>query len=263
MDDVSDRRVAVVTGAAGGIGSAVVAELLGQGLVVVAVDRDGAGLQRRWCSTAGQPGAGGRVLTRVVDLTQQAQVEQCFRAVLDEAGRIDVLVNAAGVLRTGTEAELSDQDWRAMFAVNVDAVRSCCRAVAPQMCARGAGVIVTVASNAARVARTHMAGYGASKAAAAAYTRSLGLELAAFGVRCNVVSPGSTDTPMLRDYWLGADLSEAVIRGSLEDYKPGIPLRRIAEPIDIARVVAFLVSDAARHVTLQDVCVDGGATLGG
>ncbi len=257
------QRVAVVTGAAGGIGSAVVAELLGQGLAVVALDRDGSGLERRWCSAVGQPAAGERVLTRVVDLTQPAQVEQCFRGLLHELGRIDVLVNAAGVLRAGREAELSDQDWRAMFAVNVDAVRLCCRAVAAQMCARGAGVIVTVASNAARVARTHMAGYGASKAAAAAYTRSLGLELAAFGVRCNVVSPGSTDTAMLRDFWLGEDRSGAVIRGSLEDFKPGIPLQRIAEPIDVARVVAFLVSDAARHVTLQDVCVDGGATLGG
>ena len=106
-----------------------------------------------------------------------------------------------------------------------------------------------------------MAAYGASKAAATAYLRSLGLELAPHGIRCNVVSPGSTDTPMLRGMWSGDDESPAVIAGDAASFRLGIPLGRIARPEDIAQTVLFLCSDAARHVTLHDLRVDGGATL--
>jgi 2,3-dihydro-2,3-dihydroxybenzoate dehydrogenase len=127
---------------------------------------------------------------------------------------------------------------------------------------RRRGVIVTIASNAARVPRMDMAAYGASKAAAASYTKTLGLEMAQYGIRCNVISPGSTDTGMLHSLWEGPASRAATISGSLESYKLGIPLARIAEPEDIADAVLFLASDEARHITMQDLCVDGGAILG-
>jgi len=110
-----------------------------------------------------------------------------------------------------------------------------------------------------------MAAYAASKAAATMFTRCLGLELAEFGIRCNIVSPGSTDTDMQRALWPD-DRSEAeavagVVRGSLPDFRVGIPLGRLAAPADIADAVLFLVSEQARHITMHDLYVDGGATL--
>ena len=108
-----------------------------------------------------------------------------------------------------------------------------------------------------------MAAYAASKAAASMFTKSLGLELAPHHIRCNVVSPGSTRTPMQEAMWAKGSSAEAVLRGSLETFRTGIPLGRIAEPEQVADVVLFLLSDRASHVTMADIYVDGGATLRG
>jgi 2,3-dihydro-2,3-dihydroxybenzoate dehydrogenase len=108
-----------------------------------------------------------------------------------------------------------------------------------------------------------MAAYGASKAASASFTRSLGLELAPHGIRCNVVCPGSTDTEMQRALWADDDGERRTIAGDPATFKAGIPLGRIAQPEDVAEAVRFLVSDRARHITMHDLYVDGGATLRG
>ena len=107
-----------------------------------------------------------------------------------------------------------------------------------------------------------MGAYCASKAAVSMLTRCLGLELGKKQVRCNIVSPGTTDTPMVRQGWVDTDTAEKNIVGSLEGFKTGIPLGRIAEASEIATVIEFLLSSDARHITLADLCVDGGATLG-
>ena len=177
---------------------------------------------------------------------------------------MDALANVAGVLRTGPVAELTDEDWAACLATNATGVMHACRAMARRWTdapPAGGGAIVTVASNAAGVPRSGMTAYAASKAAALAVTRCTGLELAAQGVRANVVCPGSTDTPMLAGMALPADPA-ALVAGSPETFKLGIPLGRVADPVDVAETVAFLLSDAARHVTLQTLYVDGGASLG-
>jgi 2,3-dihydro-2,3-dihydroxybenzoate dehydrogenase len=129
------------------------------------------------------------------------------------------------------------------------------------MAARGRGTIVTVGSNVTGVVRHGMGAYAASKAAATMLTKCLGLELAEHGVRCNVVSPGSTDTPMQRAMWHDGDGAQAVIQGTPRTYRVGIPLRRLAEPRDVAEAVVLLVSDRSRHITMQELYVDGGATL--
>jgi 2,3-dihydro-2,3-dihydroxybenzoate dehydrogenase len=131
----------------------------------------------------------------------------------------------------------------------------------PQFKRQRSGAIVSVGSNAAHTPRMLMSAYCASKAALTSLTHCVGLELAPYGVRCNLVSPGSTDTAMQRSMWRAADAKAQVIAGDLESFKLGIPLGKIAAPEEIASAVVFLASDLASHITLQDLVVDGGATL--
>lgn len=251
--------IALVTGAAGGIGSAVVRALAGRGTVVAAVDKDAGALADLVEKSAAD---GLAVVAFPADITDSGRIEEIVGRIENELGPVGLLVNAAGVMRSGSLVDMSDADWRAVFSTNLDGLFHCSRAVAARMRERGEGAIVTIASNAARVPRTRMAAYGASKAAASLFTKSLGLELAAHGIRCNVVSPGSTDTAMLRSLWSGESDRRATIDGSTAAYRNGIPLGRIADPDDVADAVLFLASDRARHITMQDLCVDGGAVLG-
>lgn len=107
-----------------------------------------------------------------------------------------------------------------------------------------------------------MAAYAASKAASTMFTKCLGLELAQYNIRCNIVSPGSTDTEMQWSLWSDENGAQAAIAGSPEAFKVGIPLKKIATPSNISDAVLFLVTDRANHITMNDICVDGGATLG-
>jgi 2,3-dihydro-2,3-dihydroxybenzoate dehydrogenase len=254
-------RVVVVTGAGRGIGASV-ARLLGRhGAHVALWDADPVTVS----DVAAELHAGGvKAAAMCVDVRDSAAVEAAADQVELELGPVDLLVNAAGVLRTGALIDVADAEWDEVFAVNVRGVFAVSRSVAGRMARRGTGAVVTVASNAGGVPRVGMGAYAASKAASAMLTKSLGLELAASGVRCNVVSPGSTDTPMLRGMWAaaGEGASDATVRGSLEAFRVGIPLGRVGTPEQVAEAVVFLLSDQAAHITLQDLCVDGGAALG-
>ncbi|MGD9483870.1 2,3-dihydro-2,3-dihydroxybenzoate dehydrogenase [Streptomyces sp. TRM70308] len=285
-------RTALVTGAGQGIGAAVATALAAEGAHVVATDRVADGVEalaadhraRRGPAAGAAPGpaehAGDRpasggagagaaglrhggITARVMDVTDGRAVDAVVARAEAEHGPLDILVNVAGVLRPGPVAELSDHDWEATFAVNTTGVFHTSRAVAARMAARRSGSIVTVGSNAAGVPRTGMAAYAASKAAATMFTKCLGLELARSGVRCNVVAPGSTDTAMQRSLWTDGDPDAArrVVDGDPGSYRTGIPLGRIAAPADVAEAVLFLASDRARHITLHELYVDGGATL--
>lgn len=252
-------RVALVTGAAQGIGKTIARALAERGSIVAAADQNADGLdelvsdlKNNGLQAAGFP----------VDVGQSEAVARMVERIERDLGPICILINNAGLLRTGEVQSFRDEDWAAVFAVNATGVFNVSRAVSRHMMARRSGSIVTVSSNAAAVPRMSMAAYAASKAAATHFTRSLGLELARYNIRCNVVSPGSTDTPMQRSLWSDENGAESVIRGSQESFKVGIPLQRIASPADIADAVLFLVSDKARHITMHDLRVDGGATLG-
>ncbi|MFE9833726.1 2,3-dihydro-2,3-dihydroxybenzoate dehydrogenase [Streptomyces sp. NPDC005551] len=256
-------EVALVTGAAGGIGAEIARALYVRGVSVGLIDRDRAALDVLATELKGRSeGSGARLLVLPTDVSRAADVEDAVETAERELGPVDRLVNAAGILRPGPVHGMGDADWHDTLAVNATGVFLMSRAVSARMMSRGGGAIVTVASNAARTARTDMAAYAASKAAAQAFTKCLGLELARHGIRCNVVAPGSTDTPMLTSLWSGDGARAASIDGVAEAFRVGIPTGRLALPSDVAQAVLFLLSEDAAHITLQDLTVDGGATLG-
>ncbi len=245
-----EGRIALVTGAAGGIGAALAARLAEEGARVIGADL---------------PEALGTVpdtaRAEPLDIADSTAVEALVDRIEDECGPIDLGVNVAGLLSTRTVIETTDAEWRRVFAVNSDGVFHFGRALGRRMAARRRGALVMIGSNAAGVPRHAMAAYAASKAAAAMLTRCLGLELAGAGVRCNIVAPGSTLTPMQTGMWADADGAAQVIRGSLETFRAGIPLGKLAMPADIAEAALFLLSDRAGHITMAELYVDGGATL--
>lgn len=247
-----------VTGAAGGIGYAVAENFQRLGATVLGFDCD----------------FGARSYpfeTCQLDITDADAVALLVQEKLCAQQGPQVLVNAAGTLRLGsldgnTQQGLSIEDWRACFDVNVSGVFYLLRELVAHFKARPGSAIVNVASNAARVPRTQMGAYCASKAALQSLSHCVGLELAEHGVRCNLVSPGSTDTPMLAGMLAdkNGDCKEGYLRtiaGFPEQYKLGIPLKKIATAQEVANTVIFLASDLASHITLQNIVVDGGATL--
>ncbi|EPE7590408.1 2,3-dihydro-2,3-dihydroxybenzoate dehydrogenase EntA [Salmonella enterica subsp. enterica serovar Montevideo] len=246
--DFSDKTV-WVTGAGKGIGYATALAFVDAGARVFGFDRE--------FTQENYPFA-----TEVMDVADAAQVAQVCQRVLQKTPRLDVLVNAAGILRMGATDALSVDDWQQTFAVNVGGAFNLFSQTMTQFRRQQGGAIVTVASDAAHTPRIGMSAYGASKAALKILALTVGLELAGCGVRCNVVSPGSTDTDMQRTLWVSEDAEQQRIRGFGEQFKLGIPLGKIARPQEIANTILFLASDLASHITLQDIVVDGGSTLG-
>lgn len=249
MGQAFSGSVVWVTGAARGIGAAIARSFRAEGGRVIGIDKN-------------FPEGTGHVDVAVtLDVTDANNVgKQCTQLLTSEG--LDVLINAAGVLRTGTLEQLKEEDWQACIDTNAGGVFRMFRHTLGHFKAQGRGVIVTVGSNAAHAPRVGMSAYGASKAALRSLCLSAGLELAPYGVRCNLVSPGSTDTVMQRSLWHGPESEQQTIRGFPDDFKLGIPLGKIAQPQDVANAVLYLASPQAGHVTLQDIVIDGGATLG-
>ncbi|MGL6258952.1 2,3-dihydro-2,3-dihydroxybenzoate dehydrogenase [Vibrio sp. WXL103] len=242
-----------VTGAAQGIGYQVAMSFHRQGARVFGLDIDfseGHGEGREYPFTV-----------QHVDLACADSVARASRELLAQESQIDVLVNVAGVLRLGDTEQLTLDDWYTCLNVNASGAFYLLRQVIPQFKQQRHGSVVTVSSNAAHVPRLQMAAYCASKAALTSLSHCVALELAPFNVRCNVVSPGSTDTRMQRELWRSDDAEQQTIAGFQQQFKLGIPLGKIARPEEIAQVVMFLASEQASHVTMQDIVVDGGAVL--
>ncbi len=248
QEEFAGKRV-LVTGAASGIGRCVAERFHAYGAEVIGLDLN---LPDERISYRLLP----------LDLRDPVQVEAVSLRLQEECQRLDVLVNAAGILRLGAAESLSDADWHDCLGVNVSGPFYLLRQWISLFKRQRHGVVVTVASNAAHVPRVGMAAYCASKAALVSLSHCVGLELAPYGVRCNVVSPGSTVTPMLDAMCPTPADRQRLLDGLPELYKLGIPLGKLATTEDIAEAVLFLASERAGHITLQDMVVDGGATLG-
>jgi 2,3-dihydro-2,3-dihydroxybenzoate dehydrogenase len=197
----------------------------------------------------------------LLDISDEDAVSHAVQKVLSDFPRLDVLVNGAGILHLGSVEETSLDDFKRCFNVNAGGAFLMIKHTTPTFKRQRGGVIVTISSNAAKVPRQNMAAYCASKAALSSLSHTAGLELAPYGVRCNLVCPGSTDTPMQRQLWQDDQAEANTIKGFPEQFKLGVPLGKIAAPSDIAQVVVFFASPMANHITMQDVVVDGGATL--
>ncbi|BAC12910.1 2,3-dihydro-2,3-dihydroxybenzoate dehydrogenase (EC 1.3.1.28) [Oceanobacillus iheyensis HTE831] len=254
-----EKKVAIVTGAAQGMGYEVFHALAVRGYVTIGIDIQEEKLQKiKDIAETDHLAAE----TFYADVSDSTRVNEIIDQVYKTYGRIDVLVNAAGVLSLGEVTTLSDEDWERTFAVNTNGVFHVSRAVCNRMKENKQGAVVTISSNAASVPRTSMAAYSASKAASLMFTKCLGLEMASHGIRCNIVSPGATDTEMQRAFWKEEADIEKGIKGIPEQYRVGIPLQKIASTTEITEAVLFLLSDSASHITMNNIVVDGGATLG-
>ncbi len=260
MNDKTLRRAAVVTGGGGAIGRAIAIALAGDGHDIALWDLDDRALDASRAAI-GEARPGAQVSTQAVDLTDDRAVDAAAGATVSAHGGVDVLVNCAGVFYLTLIDDLDMAAWDRMLAINLRAPVACVRACLASMVERGGGAIVNVSSISAVVARQANLAYSASKAALLRVTRDLALDLARHRIRVNAITPGSTDTPMIRHYDDPDAMRQAMLRGSLEKYRIGIPLGRLATPEDHAAAVAFLVSDAARHMTGQNLVIDGGQTL--
>ncbi|MBW9093056.1 SDR family oxidoreductase [Microbacterium jejuense] len=240
-------RVALVVGGTAGIGYAA-ADLLSQlGATVFITGRN---------EDSGRQAADEiRATYLPADVSDTSSIDAAVDTVVKQAGRLDWSVNSAGVGINIPTEEMSDEDFSRVFDINVTGVFRCCRAVGRAMLPQASGSIVNIASMSGYIVNhpQYMAPYNASKAAVLHYTRSLAVEWGGRGIRVNSVSPGYTATRM-------TELSRSM-PGRLESWKAAAPLKRIAEPSDIAGAVAYLLSDASSFVTGTDIVLDGGYRL--
>jgi 2,3-dihydro-2,3-dihydroxybenzoate dehydrogenase len=249
-------RVALVTGAQRGIGFACAEAFVAAGASVACVDLPDSELQE----AVERLGAGAS--THPADIADIGGAGRLVDEVVARHGRLDVLVSAAGTLAPAPFLELTPEQWDRTLDVNARGTVFLAQACARYFVSAAiAGRIILFASIlGTSVVRLNNTAYSASKAALIQAARSMALELAPHGVTVNTISPGSTATPMLAHVQARGDL-ESVVRGNAAEWRLGIPLGRLAEPADQAALAVFLAGDGARHITGQDLAVDGGQTL--
>ncbi len=251
-----EGRVAIVTGAGGGIGRAIALRLAAEGCAVGILDRDRAGAEHTAALVrqAGRPAA-----AATASVADRPGVDAAV-ASLAELGPPDILVNNAGILRTAPFLDTTAQDWRDIMAVNLDGVFHLCQAVLPGMVARRRGAVVNMSSWTGKKGVPNHAAYSASKFAVIGLTQSIAGEMAAHGVRVNAVCPGIIVDTQMRVQAEAMNATQGL--PDVQTRAKTIPLQRPGTPEDIAGVVAFLVSDDAGYMTGQAVNITGGLWMG-
>jgi len=245
MDLGLDGKVALVTGAGGGIGEAIAQALAGEGCVVYFGDADFKAASRAAASGA----RSGQALE--LDVGDATSLQRSAERIAAERGRIDILVNNAGILKTGSIVEATIADWDQVCRVNLSGVYYCCKAVLPFMLERRSGKIVNIASVSAAKGGGAFGNvlYGTTKAGVVALTKGMARELGPFGINVNCIAPAVTETGMTRAL-LTPERRQAVLAS--------IPLGRFATPGDIASMVLILASGISSFVTGETIVVDGG-----
>ena len=243
-----DDKIAIVTGAGQGIGRAIAEKLAAEGATVVVTDLN----ETTAKEVAG--GIGGDALAVRTDVTSRDSVGAMVAEVRERFGRIDVLVNNAGWDKGGRFVDSDPADWERAIAINLVGVLNTCQAVLPVMAEQGAGAVVNLGSDAGRVGSSGEAVYSAAKGGVIAFTKTTAREMARHGIGVNCVCPGPTDTALFAAVTEdNPKLRDALVKA--------IPLRRLAQPADLAHAVAFLASDEAAYITGQTVSVSGGLTM--
>jgi 3-oxoacyl-[acyl-carrier protein] reductase len=237
-------KVAVVTGAGQGMGRAIAQRFADEGATVVALDLNEEAAKQTL------QGKNGKHIARSVNVADSAAVNQLFADIQKDLGAVDVLVNNAGTGGVDQFADITDEAWTRVIGVNLNGAFYCARAAVKQMQEGKGGAIVNISSTSA-VSGDGPAHYCASKAAMMGLTRGMAKELAAKKIRVNTLVPGPTNTPMMQG--IPKEWADAIIAG--------VPMGRMAEPEDIAKVAVFLASDDSGFVTGQNVAVNGGSAF--
>lgn len=248
MSSAERTRVAVVIGSGSGIGAAIARRLDADGFAVAAWDLDGAAASETAAALTNQ-GIG-----VAVDITDRQSVAAAVAQTVKVLGSIDAFVNNAGIDVIAPFLATNEDDWQRILAVNLTGLFNCCKAVLPGMVERRGGTIINLGSDAGRVGSSGEAVYSATKGGVIAFTKTIARDHARDGITVNCVCPGPTNRALLDQV---AEASQKLYEGLAR----AIPLRRIAEPDDIAKVVAFLASDSAAYMTGQALSVSGGLTM--
>jgi len=243
-----EKKVALVTGAAQGIGREIALCFAREGADLALLDREEDALGK----TAEEVRACGRAaLPAAVDVTDFQKVQEAVNKIIDSIGRIDILVNNAGITRDNFFLRMQETDWDAVIAVNLKGAFNVIKAVAKPMLKRRSGRIINIASIIGLIGNSGQANYAASKAGIIGLTKSVAKELASRGITANAIAPGFIRTRMTEV------LPDEIKQGMLK----GIPLGRFGTPADVAKAALFLASDLADYVTGQVIVVDGGMVM--
>ncbi len=242
------NRIIIVTGAASGIGKGIATRLIADGGTVVVTDINEAAALKT-ATELGSNAFGVRT-----DVTDRASVDAMVAEVVGHFGRIDVVVNNAGWDKVGPFVDSKVEDWERIVAINLYGPLHVSQAALPTLMKQGSGSIINLGSDAARVGSSGEAVYSATKGGVVAFTKTLARELARYQIRANAVCPGPADTPL----FAGISEENPKLREALER---SIPLRRLAQPSDLAAAVSFFAGDDSSYITGQTLSVSGGLTM--
>jgi NAD(P)-dependent dehydrogenase (short-subunit alcohol dehydrogenase family) len=247
-----DNKVAIITGAAQGIGAAIADVFAEEGATLVLFDMKTEPLENLAERLSAKYGS--KVLTKTVDVADENVILEKVKEIYNDLQRIDVLINNAGINSFNNVLELSKQDWDRCLSVNLDGVWNCCKAVLPKMIENKYGHIVNIASvHGHKIVRGAFP-YAVSKHGLVGLTRALGVEYAASGIRVNSISPGLINTPISETYFNSFSNPEEERRRQ-EDL---LPCKRIGDPREVANTALFLASDEATFINATDILIDGG-----